>query len=101
MLCIFLAFKKYFDSFHYTNFISHDFRQLGNFYDKLGLIDAAKDVFKELIKQLEHKYGETDGTIVQDSHSQSWSYKCKHPTVIEVMSAVILLSSPTYTLLFM
>ncbi|XP_071175248.1 uncharacterized protein [Mytilus edulis] len=58
------------------------YRNLGKFFLKLGLMEAAKTVYKTLIKQLEMNFGESYGTIVYDPFSQSWKYRCKHPDVI-------------------
>ena len=63
----------------------HIIRNLGKFFLKLGLIEAAKTVYETLIKQLEMNFGESHGTIVYDAFGQSWKYRCKHPDVITVI----------------
>ena len=53
-------------------------------------MEAAKDIYKTLIKQLEMNYGISDGDIIYNVHNQSWTYRCKNPTVIKVSTRFIL-----------
>ena len=57
---------------------------LGNFFSTLGLIEAAKKVYKTLIKILELNFDEIYDTIVYSAFDQSWKYRCNHPVVIKV-----------------
>lgn len=57
---------------------------MGKFFLNLGLMEAAKSVYKTLIKQLESHYGESHGTIVYNAFGHDWKYRCKHPDVIKV-----------------
>ncbi|XP_076109505.1 uncharacterized protein LOC143078527 [Mytilus galloprovincialis] len=59
------------------------YSRLGNFFLIIGIMEAAKKIFKTLIKQLELNYGESHGTVVYNVHDHTWKYRCKHPDVIK------------------
>ncbi|XP_063416779.1 uncharacterized protein LOC134699017 [Mytilus trossulus] len=59
------------------------YSRLGNFFLIIGIMEAAKKIFKTLIKQLELNYGESQGTVVYNVHDHTWKYRCKHPDVIK------------------
>ena len=60
------------------------FSRLGNFFLNLGLLEAAKKIYEMLMKQLEDRFKESDGTVVYNPRNQSWRYRCKHPDVLKV-----------------
>ena len=60
------------------------FSRLGSFFLNLGLLDAAKKIYQMLIKQSEHRFKESHGTVVYNPRNQSWRYRCKHPDVLKV-----------------
>ncbi|XP_053394800.1 uncharacterized protein LOC123525710 isoform X2 [Mercenaria mercenaria] len=67
------------NSDHYCKLYS----QLGNFFQTLGLMEAAKNIYLTLIKQLEMNYGISHGCIVYSAHNHSWVYRCQCYTVIK------------------
>lgn len=67
------------NSEHYCELYS----KLGHFFQNLSLMEAAKNIYVTLIKQLEMNYGISHGDIIYSAHNQSWTYRCKHPTVIK------------------
>ncbi|KAL4236673.1 hypothetical protein ACF0H5_005057 [Mactra antiquata] len=61
------------------------FSKMGNFFEMLGLMNAAKNTHTALLGNLEALYKASHSTIVYSSSNHSWKYKCNHPDVIETL----------------
>ncbi|KAL4237051.1 hypothetical protein ACF0H5_005435 [Mactra antiquata] len=85
------AYKEKIDQISMDEMMKHSdyyvklFSLLGNFYQTLGLMEAAKEIYFGLLTHLERYYAETDSTIVYCSYNHSWRYRCKHIDVIKTL----------------